>query len=436
MEMIQWVSKIVVCIFEVYMIYDLFSFFFNPRFNSRMIRVYGVVILGISIMGINYFELPLLNFFGGILLVLIFGKIIFKASLGMCFGYGVLFYIISGCSEVVGEFLYNIVYHTGSLTNAGVSSNYFIFIGKTITFIILKSIQFLSKKYKSKMGGEMLKGFMILPVATLLILYGIIIFDFYEDMFQVQRIVLGTGCILLLFANAFVYHILERFSESIRRSIELDVMNAKAVMESKHYISLEEINKEHLDYIHDMDKNLRAIARLIEDNQSNKVLEILDKLNIQILNIQNKKYCSDKILNGILKDRTSIAAEQDINFEVIVPNTINMDRIDDLDKISMIGNLLDNAFEAVVKCDNEKVVRFEISHGNQDYLTIKIVNTFKEEPTKLGDGYITDKQDKRNHGVGIKRVRKLTEKYGGMFESKIDENMFVTELYLSTSDPE
>jgi len=436
MEMIQWVSKIVVCIFEVYMIYDLFSFFFNPRFNSRMIRVYGVVILGISIMGINYFELPLLNFFGGILLVLIFGKIIFKASLGMCFGYGVLFYIISGCSEVVGEFLYNIVYHTGSLTNAGVSSNYFIFIGKTITFIILKSIQFLSKKYKSKMGGEMLKGFMILPVATLLILYGIIIFDFYEDMFQVQRIVLGTGCILLLFANAFVYHILERFSETIRRSIELDVMNAKAVMESKHYISLEEINKEHLDYIHDMDKNLRAIARLIEDNQSNKVLEILDKLNIQILNIQNKKYCSDKILNGILKDRTSIAAEQDINFEVIVPNTINMDRIDDLDKISMIGNLLDNAFEAVVKCDNEKVVRFEISHGNQDYLTIKIVNTFKEEPTKLGDGYITDKQDKRNHGVGIKRVRKLTEKYGGMFESKIDENMFVTELYLSTSDPE
>ena len=436
MEMIQWVSKIVVCIFEVYMIYDLFSFFFNPRFNSRMIRVYGVVILGISIMGINYFELPLLNFFGGILLVLIFGKIIFKASLGMCFGYGVLFYIISGCSEVVGEFLYNIVYHTGSLTNAGVSSNYFIFIGKTITFIILKSIQFLSKKYKSKMGGEMLKGFMILPVATLLILYGIIIFDFYEDMFQVQRIVLGTGCILLLFANAFVYHILERFSESIRRSIELDVMNAKAVMESKHYISLEEINKEHLDYIHDMDKNLRAIARLIEDNQSNKVLEILDKLNIQILNIQNKKYCSDKILNGILKDRTSIAAEQDINFEVIVPNTINMDRIDDLDKISMIGNLLDNAFEAVVKCDNEKVVRFEISHGNQDYLTIKIVNTFKVEPTKLGDGYITDKQDKRNHGVGIKRVRKLTEKYGGMFESKIDENMFVTELYLSTSDPE
>lgn len=436
MEMIQWVSKIVVCIFEVYMIYDLFSFFFNPRFNSRMIRVYAVVILGISIMGINYFELPLLNFFGGILLVLIFGKIIFKASLGMCFGYGVLFYIISGCSEVVGEFLYNIVYHTGSLTNAGVSSNYFIFIGKTITFIILKSIQFLSKKYKSKMGGEMLKGFMILPVATLLILYGIIIFDFYEDMFQVQRIVLGTGCILLLFANAFVYHILERFSETIRRSIELDVMNAKAVMESKHYISLEEINKEHLDYIHDMDKNLRAIARLIEDNQSNKVLEILDKLNIQILNIQNKKYCSDKILNGILKDRTSIAAEQDINFEVIVPNTINMDRIDDLDKISMIGNLLDNAFEAVVKCDNEKVVRFEISHGNQDYLTIKIVNTFKEEPTKLGDGYITDKQDKRNHGVGIKRVRKLTEKYGGMFESKIDENMFVTELYLSTSDPE
>jgi len=436
MEMIQWVSKIVVCIFEVYMIYDLFSFFFNPRFNSRMIRVYGVVILGISIMGINYFELPLLNFFGGILLVLIFGKIIFKASLGMCFGYGVLFYIISGCSEVVGEFLYNIVYHTGSLTNAGVSSNYFIFIGKTITFIILKSIQFLSKKYKSKMGGEMLKGFMILPVATLLILYGIIIFDFYEDMFQVQRIVLGTGCILLLFANAFVYHILERFSETIRRSIELDVMNAKAVMESKHYISLEEINKEHLDYIHDMDKNLRAIARLIEDNQSNKVLEILDKLNIQILNIQNKKYCSDKILNGILKDRTSIAAEQDINFEVIVPNTINMDRIDDLDKISMIGNLLDNAFEAVVKCDNEKIVRFEISHGNQGYLTIKIINTFKEEPTKLGDGYITDKQDKRNHGVGIKRVRKLTEKYGGMFESKIDENMFVTVLYLSTSNPE
>lgn len=433
MELVYWCSKAIICALEVYMIYDLFSFTFKAKSENKNHQLFIAILLFISIIIINYFEIPVLNILGGIVFVSIFGKLIFEASISICLGYSVLFHIISACSEVAGEFLFSILYHNDKLTDENFSFNLFliIMIEKIITFIILKLIQFFSKRHKSKLEKELLKGFMVLPITTLFILYGIIKFDFYEDLLFIQLIILGAGCILLLFSNVFVYYLLERFSAMMRRARELDIMNAKAEMERTHYKILEEINQEHLKYIHDMNKNLSTIARLTEERKSQEVLGILDKLNIQIVDIQKKEYCQDSVMNGILGDRISTAVKQGIKFDVYFSKTISMDRIDDLDKIAMIGNLLDNAIEAAAKCKGDRNIEFEISHGNEGYLVIKIRNTYQEAPKLSGNVFVTNKQDKYNHGIGIKIVKELAEKYSGELKTRIEGNEFIVTLYLS-----
>lgn len=41
-----------------------------------------------------------------------------------------------------------------------------------------------------------------------------------------------------------------------------------------------------------------------------------------------------------------------------------------------------------------------------------------------------DKQDKRNHGFGIKNIKKTVKKYNGNFLCKVENNMFYSEIQI------
>ncbi len=433
MDYLFYLAKIIVCAFEVYMVSDLFRFTFESKEVGKRARLAAAVILGLLVFGINYLEIPLLNFFGGIVLITVYCKILFKVSSISALIVTVFFFMIGICSEVLGELVYSIIYHESSHIGADFSYQFclIITIEKIIVFAILKAIQYFSRKNKNEPIREMLGGFFILPLSTLSILYGIIKFDFFEDMIIVQRVALGCGSALLLFANIFVYHLIERFSTVMTRKREQDVDFAKAAVERKHYDALEKVNREHLKYIHDMNIILGTISSLVKNNEGDKALELLDKHQNSLHAIQKKLYCNDSILNGLLEDRISNAMMQHIDVSVDIDKTINFHFIDDLDKISIIGNILDNAIEAAAKCENNKKIIIRMFMGSPNYLVIMVQNTYHEVPLVFEGNFLTSKEDKQMHGVGTKRIKELTEKYGGMLSTAIEGEMFFVNLCLS-----
>lgn len=131
----------------------------------------------------------------------------------------------------------------------------------------------------------------------------------------------------------------------------------------------------------------------------------------------------DMLPEVLLKNKREKAenagADMDISIE-----TDNGSFVEAKDYISMLANLLDNAIEAVSKnhVNNRKItVRGSIK---RESFYLEIENPYEEEPVCIDGEFKTTKVNKEGHGLGIKSVRSLAEKYGMAMEVRVENGRF------------
>ena len=91
----------------------------------------------------------------------------------------------------------------------------------------------------------------------------------------------------------------------------------------------------------------------------------------------------------------------------------------------ILGNLLDNAIEAAKKEPEPKICIKMVQ--NREQLMIEIKNTCRSDG-KI-DWYST-KEDKRNHGIGIKSVTKVVEQYKGRLQLQQIQGIVIARVNL------
>ena len=108
---------------------------------------------------------------------------------------------------------------------------------------------------------------------------------------------------------------------------------------------------------------------------------------------------------------------------------VPVDFMANMDLISIVGNLIDNALEAAVKVCGEKYVDVNMFTQNEGhFLILEVKNNFAESPVIGADGFITSKKNKREHGIGIHTVEKIVKKYNGKLEIKVGVNDFTASI--------
>lgn len=125
----------------------------------------------------------------------------------------------------------------------------------------------------------------------------------------------------------------------------------------------------------------------------------------------------DSILNYKLNRLYSMNVDSD--FDVSIPSSLG---ISSFDMNVIISNLVDNSLEALelLSDTEEKKISIKISY-KQGYVKIVIGNTFDGIlPNKVN----TKKQDHINHGIGLKSVERVAEKYGGILKTEIYDKWF------------
>ena len=161
----------------------------------------------------------------------------------------------------------------------------------------------------------------------------------------------------------------------------------------------------------------------------NKALELTSEVknNIDSAQIESQKnyikkceelLCSingaDTAIGVLLSEKKRMCREKNINFideAVFIPTE---ECIKEVDSVSVMGNLLDNAIEAALRVDDETVEKYVklVSQKKKNIWTIKVVNT-KVRETSLDAHMETEKKDKENHGFGIGIVNMIADKYNG-----------------------
>lgn len=402
----------------------------NPKKICLEIIVAGILYLGIKFVGI-----PIINLTGIILIFFLCGILIFEAHWKQILAFTVMFFIINAGVEVVGEMIMSALLGIRMIPKiSNYSSVVFLYLfEKILTFCLLKIIQTYVLSKEKKFDIKFLGGYLLLPLSTCFIFEMVFEYQMNIEMAESQRITFGIGCFLLLFVNAYVFALFEKLSEISEYNRKIDLLKLKFDMEKRHYESLEESNIEHKRFIHDITKYIHTIAGLATDENFKEIIEIINHLDREIHQLEKVQYTNHKILNALLIERNSFAKEKNINMDIFIEPNIRIDFIEDIDLISMIGNLIDNAIEAANKCEeNHRNIQIKLFMGNEFFVVCRIENYFMELPLIEKNSFMTTKPNKKNHGIGISNVRKTAQKYGGILEIHINENIFRSDLILST----
>lgn len=100
--------------------------------------------------------------------------------------------------------------------------------------------------------------------------------------------------------------------------------------------------------------------------------------------------------------------------------------MESVDLYSLIGNIIDNSIEAVMRLGekNKRVITMNVSEKN-GIVTLSS-NNYYEGRLEMRDGLpVTVKTDKTSHGYGMRSIRSIVEKYGGDMNITADDGIFI-----------
>ena len=101
----------------------------------------------------------------------------------------------------------------------------------------------------------------------------------------------------------------------------------------------------------------------------------------------------------------------------------------------LLGNLLDNAIEAVRGLDREKrEIRVRMMTPNNMFL-LEIQNPYEGVRRKVQERYLTTKSDHNLHGLGLDSVKRIVEKNGGFLEISDENQIFQVNVTLMGKVP-
>lgn len=173
---------------------------------------------------------------------------------------------------------------------------------------------------------------------------------------------------------------------------------------------------------HDMKNHLVAINSLAQQNQAS------DSINAYISNLLNgmQQYetqvkTGNLLLDGLIAQKLGEAKQQQIAMSLIVDFT-DINFLEDMDICTLFGNALDNAIEACAHVADSRerliCVRTQESAGQ---LFVTIANTYQGQ-LKLSNGLPeTLKDDSRSHGIGLRNIRHVLKKYGGLLDINLEQ---------------
>ncbi len=177
---------------------------------------------------------------------------------------------------------------------------------------------------------------------------------------------------------------------------------------------------------HDIYNHVFVIKTYIEMGMVEEGLQYIDKLVKYTDDFDFRDITGNTEIDIILRSKIakleSIGVEMDILAKL--PERINMDIFD---ITVMLGNLLDNAFEALIFA-KEKRLQLDINIVDNS-LYINIANTHSNQIIKVGNLIKSSKKSEiRKHGLGLRSVKCSVLKYKGEMDISYDESEFNVDI--------
>lgn len=270
--------------------------------------------------------------------------------------------------------------------------------------------------------------FMFFPISTIFTIIALIDTS-GNGANQRQNDVFLAISLCLACMNILLFYLINDILKREIRVRESDIFRLRAKNQTDTYRSISENFVKQRRRTHEYKNQILCIESLINTENyaelKNYIKNISGHLSTELDYIKTNNVIVDAILNSKYRE----TLEKGIMF-IFQLNDLSTLGIEDEDIVVILSNLLSNAIEACEKYSGKKVIKLKFIKEGDDII-ISVKNTYNGE-LEIRDGEIQTSKlyDSDEHGIGIKNIIAVIEKYQGSYTIQNDKEEFYFSIML------
>lgn len=292
------------------------------------------------------------------------------------------------------------------------------FLQLILVFIIRKVFR---KTETTRIGNKLWIIYMVFPIYSLsLIVLLVYSFDGSVSLLQMNFFTYMVASLLII--NLFIFWFIKQESQRALESQrnEMEIAHAQGIVQLYEQITRERdiLGKRE----HEFKNTITVLKSLMAENQYEKMKEILNVQNTELVNNTNVFETGNRLINTILNTKYAEAREKGITFRFVLGD-LSILKIEDRDCIVILTNILNNAIEAAEQCPDDNRI-----------LSIKGVIEDGQFIFACRNPYINDsnpemkskKKDVVSHGYGLENIKDAVSRNHGNCYFEKEEKDFVS----------
>jgi len=270
----------------------------------------------------------------------------------------------------------------------------------------------------------------VIPALSLIV--AIIIFFFSYMSRPLTGIVIG----IVVGVNILIAFLLDKLSSTYENVIKSNDIAAKRLLDAKerdYYYAQCHLMQESVDDVklirHDMKTHLTTIMSFASTGNSSQIYSYVKRMLCIVETSEIDFETGNLVLDSILNFKLGNAEKSDVEIDCKVHVSASLN-LDSFDIATILGNLLDNAIEAIEKIESDRWLKVRIYEANETLLVI-VENPFNGEVSKsigktsnhesMGAVFNNGMSER---GYGLRNVRDAVLKNNGELTITHQDNIF------------
>ena len=187
--------------------------------------------------------------------------------------------------------------------------------------------------------------------------------------------------------------------------------------------------KENQEVLNQKYHDLKHYISYLRNEKDNSVSQqVLDELERAVKKTDISIHTGNEILNTILVEKSLECEHKDINMTCVADGKL-LSGMESVDLYVMFSNILDNAIRYLESLEDIKKRTLSVAvFRTGKFVKIQVENYCENKPVETDGMLITTKKDKINHGIGLKSIRSIAEKYNGSLSVQWKNKIFVLNI--------
>ena len=291
--------------------------------------------------------------------------------------------------------------------------------------IIVYAFRLLDKKSENRVSNRNRFYYVLLPINQFVLLsiwYYYYIFTSVEPFTTKKFIIVLMVLFFSVLTDILLFRLISRTAENAELHARNELMEEQMAVKAKYYQLMAQSYSNMRQMRHDIANHICTIHAMLQSNEKDAAQKYVAELEKTTAVRSLLSDCQNTAVDAFLRERMENLAAQGITLSVDIhlpPYCF----VSDVDLITALGNLLDNAADACRQLPDAHIaVKASLSDG---FLHIETENPYSP------DG---GKKERRisymERGTGVSILRSLAEKYGGCFTSRANGHIYNNTLIL------